>query len=257
MVNGLEKFRTHFEDYPDSYIVIGGTACDVLLSNAGLQPRATKDIDLILVVNDQMPSFVACVWEFITSGKYQSLQKDDERRQYYRFSKPQEAGFPTQIEIFSRRADSMDGDNEGRFVRIKPGDDVSSLSAILMDGEYYDFTLAHSEIVNGVHIAKKEALICLKVKAFLDLSEKNARGQHIDERDIRKHRNDVLRLAMLVAPAERFTLPADIQRDVRMFSMKVRGNLPDRSILDAMNVSGVGIQELFDQLWENFGVAEP
>jgi hypothetical protein len=28
MVRGLEKFREYFTDYPDSYIIIGGTALD-------------------------------------------------------------------------------------------------------------------------------------------------------------------------------------------------------------------------------------
>ena len=32
----------------DYYAIIGGTACDILLTEAELQFRATKDIDMIL-----------------------------------------------------------------------------------------------------------------------------------------------------------------------------------------------------------------
>ena len=49
MVKGLEIFRTAFQELTDHYVVIGGTACDILLGRGGLRPRATKDIDIILV----------------------------------------------------------------------------------------------------------------------------------------------------------------------------------------------------------------
>jgi hypothetical protein len=31
MVRGIEKFKEYFTDYADNYIIIGGTACDILL----------------------------------------------------------------------------------------------------------------------------------------------------------------------------------------------------------------------------------
>ncbi len=31
MVIGLKKFREHFKDFRDNYIIIGGNACDVIL----------------------------------------------------------------------------------------------------------------------------------------------------------------------------------------------------------------------------------
>ncbi|GBD92471.1 hypothetical protein BMS3Abin05_00043 [bacterium BMS3Abin05] len=36
MVRGLEIFKTFFRDHSDKYILIGGAACDVLFSEAGL-----------------------------------------------------------------------------------------------------------------------------------------------------------------------------------------------------------------------------
>ena len=41
MVTGLESFRRWFAEYTDQYTIIGGTACDLLMSEDGLDFRAT------------------------------------------------------------------------------------------------------------------------------------------------------------------------------------------------------------------------
>ena len=41
MVRGLDIFEKYFGDYPDNYIIIGGTACDMIIDDAGFTPRAT------------------------------------------------------------------------------------------------------------------------------------------------------------------------------------------------------------------------
>lgn len=50
MVKGIEKFREAFGAFADNYVIIGGTACDAVLSKTLVEPRATVDIDMILVV---------------------------------------------------------------------------------------------------------------------------------------------------------------------------------------------------------------
>ena len=50
MVKGLDLFRLHFWDYANRYVLIGGTACDIAMAGAGLEFRATKDLDIVLVV---------------------------------------------------------------------------------------------------------------------------------------------------------------------------------------------------------------
>lgn len=37
----MEKFKEFFKDYPGSYVIIGGTASDIIIDNAGLTPGAT------------------------------------------------------------------------------------------------------------------------------------------------------------------------------------------------------------------------
>ena len=50
MVRGIESFRDWFHDYEDQYVIIGGTACDLLMTEEGLDFRATKDIDMVLII---------------------------------------------------------------------------------------------------------------------------------------------------------------------------------------------------------------
>ena len=48
MVTGIESFKEWFKGNEEQYAIIGGTACDILMSEEGLDFRATKDIDLVL-----------------------------------------------------------------------------------------------------------------------------------------------------------------------------------------------------------------
>lgn len=47
MVQGIESFRAWFKAFGDCYTVIGGTACDLLMTESGNEFRATKDIDIV------------------------------------------------------------------------------------------------------------------------------------------------------------------------------------------------------------------
>lgn len=48
-VEGLQVFRQHMQEAEGSYALIGGTACDILLAEAGLSFRATHDFDVVIV----------------------------------------------------------------------------------------------------------------------------------------------------------------------------------------------------------------
>lgn len=65
MVYGLEKFRDYFGDYTNQYVFIGGTACEILLGELGVSFRATKDLDVVLIIEVLEASFVHKFWKFI------------------------------------------------------------------------------------------------------------------------------------------------------------------------------------------------
>ena len=50
MVRGITNFKKRFQGYEEQYVIIGGTACDLIMENEELPFRATKDIDLVLIV---------------------------------------------------------------------------------------------------------------------------------------------------------------------------------------------------------------
>jgi predicted nucleotidyltransferase len=59
MVVGIDKFREFFSNFEDNYIIIGGTACEFHEESFAQIPRATKDIDIILIVEALSSAFVS------------------------------------------------------------------------------------------------------------------------------------------------------------------------------------------------------
>lgn len=254
MVRGLEIFRQHFKDFTDNYIIIGGTACDIIIDNVGLTPRATKDIDIILVIEALSPEFVAHFWEFIKQGNYEVKEKSEDDRKYYRFQKPVIEEFPFQVELFSRIPDLLDLDEGTHLTPIPVDTEISSLSAILMDDDYYNFTIKHSQLENGIHLANTEALIALKAKAFLDYKTRKENGEKIDERQLRKHKLDVFRLVLLLTPEDNFTTPKSIKTDMVNFAEAVKNDLPDKQVFKEMGAGNVDVDELYKQLIRAFNL---
>jgi hypothetical protein len=59
MVTGVDRFRAHFVDHEHQYVLIGGAACELIMDDAGLDFRATKDLDIVLIVEALDPAFSA------------------------------------------------------------------------------------------------------------------------------------------------------------------------------------------------------
>ena len=49
MIKGLEISREAFREYSDSYILIGGAACNINLERAAIPFRTTRDWDIMNV----------------------------------------------------------------------------------------------------------------------------------------------------------------------------------------------------------------
>lgn len=63
MVTGFQSFQEWFRGFENQYIIIGGTACELLMEEEDLSFRATKDIDLVLIIEAMTPEFVKKFWE--------------------------------------------------------------------------------------------------------------------------------------------------------------------------------------------------
>jgi hypothetical protein len=227
MVTGIETFKNRFRDFTNSYILIGGAACDYWFTNLGINFRATKDLDIVLIVEALDKAFVERFWAFIKEGQFEIIQKSSGEPCFYRFIKPKTLDFPSQIELFSRRLDIFGDFETAQITPIPFEDELSSLSAILMNDDYYYFTIKNSELVNDLHLAKTETLICLKSKAFTDLSQRRLDGAKIDSKDIKKHLNDLIKLTLTLPGNIIIKLPETLKKDKVLFFEIMNDYNPD------------------------------
>lgn len=96
-------------------------------------------------------------------------------------------------------------------------DDISGLSAILLNDAYYDFLLQGRRIVDGLSVLDEKYLIPFKVKAWCELTAHREKGEEGYSRHIRKHYRDIFRLLMLLSPNERIALPEQLKADMVSF----------------------------------------
>lgn len=220
MVRGMESFIRRFRDYADCYTIIGGAACDILMTEADTEFRATRDIDMILIMEARYREFVKAFWEYILEGGYRFGWKNSDKVHFYRFTEPK-AGYPYMIELFSREPDDM-GSVPAGIVPLHIDDDTSSLSAILLNDDYYHFMLEGRKMVSGVSILDAEHLIPFKMYAWLDLKDRKARGEHVNERDLKKHKYDVFRLLQIIDRSITIETAGLVDENIRRFLQEIR-----------------------------------
>ena len=217
MVTGIDKFREHFAAHEGQYAIIGGTACDLLFDAAGLDFRATRDIDMVLCVEAVDSEFGMAFQTFLNAGGYRARERSDGRREFYRFHRPTDRRFPFMIELFARHPVNLDLPEGAIYTRVPVDQDIVSISAILLDDAHFEALQAARRQVDGVTIVDETLLIPFKARAVLDLTARSEEGSNVDRRDIRKHRNDVFRLAQLLPQDARIALPEPVRRDLHAF----------------------------------------
>lgn len=241
MVRGIDRFREYFKAHSDKYILIGGTACDIAMNQMGLDFRATRDLDMVLVVEAVDARFGSLFWEFVKEGQYQNKQKSTGKSWFYRFDKPKDDTYPYMLELFAREPDIMALSPESHLTPIPIDEQASSLSAILLDDDYYDFIISGKSLADGLPLILQEYLIPLKAKAFLDLWQIKNDGGRIDSKDLKKHKNDVFRLYQILSADVRIPLPASIAEDFRRFLDAIAENPPDLKNLGIRQTSVDGV----------------
>ena len=244
MVVGLDRFRGYFAAHNDQYVIIGGAACDLLFTAAGLPYRATKDLDVVLCVEVVDAAFAATFAAFLDAGGYQAWSTYEGERQFFRFEKPTDASFPYMIELFARPPAALNLPESDRYVRLTVEDAIVSLSALLLDEDYYAALKAGARTVDGVSILDETLLIPFKARAFLDLTERRQREEAVKGDDIRKHRNDVFRLAQLLPGAGGVPVSEPIKADLRRFIETMAGDEVDPTSFKVPLSKDAGIEIL-------------
>lgn len=218
MVRGLDLFRESFAAHSHQYVLIGGTAATLAMEDAGLAFRATKDLDVVLHIEALDAAFGETFWRFIEAGQYEIRQASATGKPvFYRFQKPADERYPVMLELFCRAPDGMTLAADGHLTPIPIDEAVSSLSAILLDEDYYAFIMSGRRETDGLPWVGEDRLIPLKAVAWIDLTARHEKGEAVDTKNIRKHANDVLRLAQLLAPDTRIVVAEKIARDLARF----------------------------------------
>ncbi len=217
MVVGLQRFRDHFRAHTGAFVLIGGAACDAWMTANALTFRRTKDLDIVLVADAVDATFAERFKAFVDEGGYEVRQRQESgKREFFRFYKPKGDDYPFMLELFSRAPAGLDVWPGQQIVPVPVEESVASLSAILMDEGYYGLVLATRYVDDGIPMVAAAGLVPLKAKAWLDLQARNGAGQHVDEDDIKKHRNDVFRLALTLT-GEPVEIAEGIRADLAAF----------------------------------------
>jgi hypothetical protein len=96
-------------------------------------------------------------------------------------------------------------------------DTVSSLSAILLDDDYYKALLEGKVVANGLSVLSPEYLILFKAKAYLDLKQRKSNGKIVDSNNIKKHKKDILRIVAELMLEKADNLPLSVKVDMDTF----------------------------------------
>ena len=180
LTHGLEKFKEYFNGFKNQYVLIGRTACSILFDEFGSDFRSTKDIDMVLIVEALTKEFAEQFFKFVEDGKYEHKNKSTGLPQFYRFSKPQNKDFPSMIELFSKKESELILKNINGLTPLHIDDEISSLSAILLNDSYYEVLKNGMKVIDGFSVISVETLVLFKIKAWLDLSNRKLQGENID-----------------------------------------------------------------------------
>jgi hypothetical protein len=151
------------------------------------------------------------------------------------------------IELFSRRSDAIQLPDDAVLTPLPIDEDISSLSAILLDDDYYAFLRSGKIVIDGVTVLGPAYLIPFKAKAWLDLSMRKKMGEPIDSKNIRKHKNDVFRLTDLLNPEIRISAPETVINDVHEFIERMKEETVD---LKQLGIVGRQKEDILDELNE-------
>ena len=191
MVKGLEHFKDRFRGYSDNFILVGGVASYLLLDEAGApKTRATKDLDIVLMIKPTN-EFIRAIKDYVVEGGYEIQEGENGQSRFYRFQKPTDDEFPIMIELFATAGSDIKLFEGQHIIPISSSDGAESLSAILLDDEYFSIIKKNGVDNDGIYILNYLGLIPFKAKAYLEIKE---RGE--DSRSWKKHRGDIINLAV-------------------------------------------------------------
>ena len=253
MVGGINKFREAFARFSDNFVIIGGTACDEVMSGTEMNPRLTMDIDIVLIVENMTPEFAIAFWQFIREGGYRPGKRKNKdgflKYVLYSFDNGR-LGFPMKVELLAKHNDIFE--NAAHVEPLPIDRAVSSLSSIILEKSYYNLTIGHSFISEGLRYASPVALMALKARAYLNLLNDKAAGKKVNSKDINKHRNDVIKLAAITPGDQQAAVAQDILQTINEFTSLMLSSLPSQALRDVLGRNEETIKAYIESIPEHY-----
>jgi hypothetical protein len=209
MIQGLDLFTDFFHENKNDYVVIGGLATVMIMNDLGFLARATKDIDLVIISKNN-EDFIEKLLKFIEKAGYKTKQRttNDTKHNLFRFLNSEDKSYPEQLELFAIHNENSKIVTDKNIIPIQTNEDYKYLSAILLDGDYYNLLLEHTTFIENLHIATPEVLIPLKIHAYLNL---------IKTQNAKKHLQDIIRLTTLLDDEDSVLLKGKVKEDFQNF----------------------------------------
>ena len=255
----IQQFERDFAPFSDSFIVIGGSACRAVLSGGPIQPRRTRDIDMVLVLENVGKDFISAFWKFIKEGGYKFASRKNAEGEvkyvFYSFVGGSD-GYPSQIEILSKPVGGIGQPADYHIEYIEIDEDYSHLSAIILNPDYYAYLTTHYVVREGIRYASPDSLICLKTLAYMNLSAERAAGKQVNSDDLKKHRRDVMMAVASLDPTEVFEVSAHIKEVLNSFAQAIAETEISQSIVASLGVGVDYLGSLVEILQSNFTIAQ-
>ncbi len=215
---------------------------------------------MVLLLKAKAPGFFTRFWEYIREGKYDLKRRaDEETTKLFRFERPG-AGmdFPKKIELLTGIPD-LEIPSDIRIVHLEAGDGRYSLSAILLQDDYYNLVVTGgAETRNGMPTVRPDVLAALKAKAHLNLLKEKRMGLFVSAHDLAKHRNDVFQLAYLFRGRYEGELAQNVKKDMTEFlNLYSESNVEWKEIQDHLRAFGMQTRaptELLQLMRNYFGI---
>lgn len=104
-----------------------------------------------------------------------------------------------------------------------------------------------------VIIGGTACLIPFKAKAWLDLKERKSSGEQVDSKNIKKHKNDVFRLAQLITVNTRQALNPEIAEDMKNFLSEM---IDEEVDLKSLGIKGTDSKKIIEMLYQCYGLKD-
>ncbi|RLA83129.1 MAG: hypothetical protein DRG78_05320 [Epsilonproteobacteria bacterium] len=242
---GLSHFQEYCKEFDEYYVVVGGFATIMLLDNElEGHGKATFDIDLVLLTTSSI-AMSDKIKEYISEGEYEIQKGDKDQYHYYRFIKPKKENFAREIELFTSNENDIKLDENQRIIPIDPEEGLYSLSAIMLDTEYFNMIKNNINRALQAPCTNTQATIMLKMSAFYDLKDRG-------DRKWKKHRRDILKLVLLLTGEEEIRLVGRMTNDFNTFVTHIEEELTQDTLTDMVNKLPIKKEEVIEILKKVF-----